>query len=195
MFCQSCGTPLPTQLSGQPSTPATPSIPAPAPYYTLPPRRGMRSEEKTIIIIIVLVGILVIGIIASAFIFFSPLNLSRVIPRPAPVIVTGFILHIQYPNSASSNYFGSATRILNTPFFLQHDAHFQANFTLTLAANAVPHSVDSISFGSSPSFTFVSASPNPPVTIQPGTSLSFTVTCQAPNSDYTGPATLDLVTH
>ena len=157
----------------------------------------MRSEEKTIIIVIVLVGILVIGIIASAFIFFSPLNLSRVIPRPAPVVVTVFTLHIQYPDSASSGYFGSATRLLNTPFFsyLQHGEHFQANFTLTLAANALPHSVDSISFGSPISFTLLSASPNPPVTIQPGTSLSFRVMCQAPNGDYAGPATLDLVTH
>ncbi len=190
-FCQSCGTPLPAQPSSQPIAPA------PAPYYTLPPRRGIRSEEKAIIIVVALVAILVVGVVATVFIFYSPFSfISQVTPRPVPVVVTGFLLHIQYPNSASNGYFGPATRVLNTPFivYLQHGEHFQLNLTLTLAANAVAHSVNSISFTFSPGLTLVSVNPNPPVSIQPGFPVRFTVTCQAPNSDYAGPATLDLFT-
>lgn len=187
-FCQSCGTPLIVQ------TPSQPVAPAPMPYYTLPPRQGMRSEEKAIIIVVLLVGILVVGTVTAALIY-TPFKLSRVIPRPAPVIMTGFILHIQYPNSASYGYFGSATRPLNAPFilYLQHDQEFRGNFTLTLSANSVPHSVDSISITSSPGFTLLSVSPILPRVIQPGSFVNFTVTCQAPNNDYTGPVTLNLV--
>jgi len=157
----------------------------------------MRSEEKAIIIAVVLVAILVVGAAAFTFIFFSPFNfINRVTTRPAPIVVTGLILHILYPSSASNGYFGPAMRILKTPSFmyLQHSEHFLVNFTLTLAVNAVAHNVDSITFRSSPGFTLLSASPNPPVRIQPGSSVSFTVTCQAPNRDFTGPAILDIVT-
>ncbi len=157
----------------------------------------MDTGLKVVIIVIVLVVVLVVAVAATAFIFFAPANLiSRVTPRPGPVTVTGLFLAIMYPNSASDGYFGSAYRYLSNaiPIYLQHGQSYQTRFTLTLGTGT-DHTLDSITLALSDGFTLTSYIPNLPLTMTPGSSTTFTITLQAPNTDYTGPVTIDLFTH
>ncbi len=155
----------------------------------------MGSEEKTIIIVVLLVVILAVGIVASAFIFFSPFSfINRVTSRPGPVEVIPLVLYVSYPTS-SDNYFGPSYRFLDAnPMYFQHGTRFQASFALALGGSTGSHSVNSISLGFSPGFTLLSVNPRLPLTMSLGSSQNFTITLQAPSIDYTGPVTVNLFT-
>jgi zinc-ribbon domain len=188
-FCQSCGAPL---LQAQSPAPAT-VAPSPVPYYTFPTKTGIRTEEKVLIVAVVLVAILVVGGIAAAYIYFTPL-VNRVSTR-GPVTVTPLVLLILYPNGSFDTHFGSSPRTLSLfPIYLQHGEIHTSTFTLTLSSSDGDRTLESMTFGFSPGFSIQSVTPQLPYAMSRGSSVDVTVTWRAPNVDYTGPAALDLFT-
>ena len=111
-----------------------------------------------------------------------------------PVHVTTLAIVIIYHN-ASDKYFGKAFQfpVLGS-IDLQHQQTYQVNTTLTLSSS-ISHSIDSATLAYSDGFLIQAESPNLPLTVTPGSSVTLTVILQAPNYDYSGPVTIDLLTH
>ncbi len=159
----------------------------------------MTSGEGVVIIAVILVAVLILAGLASAFFLLSPFTIiSRTATsQPGTVTITGFNLQISYADSSNS-YFGPSTQSLTgagLPLQLQHGQQFTYSFKLAMGGiTGTSHSVDSLGL-TTPGFTLLTVNPNLPYTFSAGSSVTFIITGHAPNYDFTGAPTLVLSTH
>ncbi len=103
------------------------------------------------------------------------------------VHVTGENLNIYYPDASAYGWLGPS-RFRAATVTVNPGDQFTDTLTLYSTSDSTQQ-ITSIAV-STPGFSTVSISPNPPITFTAGATVSVTLTIQVPNADYSGPIDL-----
>jgi len=108
------------------------------------------------------------------------------------VLITGTNLEIEY-TGITGGYFGPSSQSLGYTTTWPAGDTFSFTFTLTSSAVLLTHSINQITVDT-PGFTLISVSPSLPYNVSPGGSVAITLVIRAPNTNYSGPLNIVLVT-
>lgn len=191
-FCQKCGRALVPASPGVAETPAAPrSSSSPQPPWPstaaappvaaqaaapVTPREPSRRKSH-LAIVLVLIALLVVAAVVILVLTGALFETSGKGNPAVTITVTGITLTPSYTGT-TDDYF-STVSCLNCPFQENGGADFQFTFTETSSALIFDHNINDVTI-SSP-YSFVSVSPDLPITLSPGESATLTVTIKAPS--------------